>query len=183
MDIGFDQAIWPGIAWRGAVPDAVDAPISAETPWDGILGIDVVGPDVQLPDGVVLLDSAGLEQLRIASGWPAMGSEIDGTVTPAMTGLVAETIGFEKGCYTGQEFVARVHYRGTDPPRRLIRLTFDEDVVVESGAAIVVSGEDVGHVTSAGRGVALGYLKRGIETPLSGLVGGVEVSLLATAKR
>ncbi len=112
-----------------------------------------------------------------------MGREIDDTVTPAMTGLVSETVGFEKGCYTGQEFVARVHYRGSDPPKRLIRLTFKEDAVVESGEAIIVAGEDVGKVTSAGRGVALGYLKRGHETPSSGLVSGVEVSLLATAQR
>lgn len=183
MDIGFEQASWPGIAWRGAVVDSVDAPISAQTPWDGIVGVDTVGPDVQIPDGAELLDASGLEQLRIASGWPAMGSEIDGTVTPVMTGLVAETVGFEKGCYTGQEFVARVHYRGSEPPKRLIRLRFEEDAVVEPGAAITVEGEDVGQVTSAGRGVALGYLKRGHETPSSGLVGSVEVSLVATGQR
>jgi folate-binding protein YgfZ len=183
MDVEFEQASWPGIAWRGAVVESVDAPISAQTPWDGVVGVDTVGPDVRIPDGAELLDASDLEQLRIASGWPAMGHEMDGDVTPAMTGLVGETVGFEKGCYPGQEFVARVHYRGTDPPKRLIRLTFDVNQVVSPGAPIIIDGDEVGQVTSAVSGVALGYLKRGCQTPSTGLVDDVEVRLFATAPR
>jgi len=123
-----------------------------------------------------------LEQARISAGWPRMGREIDGEVTPAMTGIVAETIAFDKGCYTGQEFVARVHYRDADPPKRLVRLTFDEDEPVFDRDMIVVGGEEAGLVTSAARGVALGYLKRGVDTPGKGTVGDVEVVLLATAQ-
>ena len=122
---------------------------------------------------------AELEQARVASGWPAMGSEIDGSVTPAMTGLVAETVAFEKGCYTGQEFVARVHYRGAGPPKRLVQLAFDENSELLPGATITVEENQAGYVTSAARGVALGYLKRGFETPLVGHVDDVEVRLLA----
>ena len=183
MDVSFEQAVWPGIAWRGGVPDSVGAPIEARVPRGDVDGVDIVGPDVRMPDGAELASPAELEQARLASEWPAMGREIDGNVTPAMTGLVAETVGFEKGCYTGQEFVARVHYRGTDPPKRLVRLTFDDDEAVARGAAIIIEGAEVGHVTSAGRGVALGYLKRGTETPSNGLVGSVDVRLLATAQR
>jgi folate-binding protein YgfZ len=183
MDVSFEQAVWPGIAWRGGVPDSVDAPIEAQVSWGGVDGVDIVGPDVGMPDGVELASPAELEQVRLVSGWPAMGTEIDGNVTPAMTGLVAETVGFEKGCYTGQEFVARVHYRGTDPPKRLIRLTFDANEVVAPGATIIIEGDEVGQVTSSGSGVALGYLKRGAETPSDGLVGSVDVRLLATAQR
>jgi folate-binding protein YgfZ len=112
-----------------------------------------------------------------------MGTDIGDSVTPAMTGLVGRTVGFEKGCYTGQEFVARVHNRGTEPPRRLIRLQFDEDAVVVPEASIIVDGEAVGLVTSVGSGVALGYLKRGYETPSDGLVGDTKVSLLATGQQ
>lgn len=179
MDVRFEQATWPGIAWRGAMPEVADAPISAETPWVGVDGIDVIGPDVQIPDGARMLAEIDLEQVRIASGWPSMGEDIGGSVTPAMTGLVAETVDFEKGCYTGQEFVARIHHRGAEPPKRLIRLTFDEDATVASGAAITDEGDEVGEVTSVGRGVALGYLKRSYETPSHGLVGSVGVRLLA----
>lgn len=117
---------------------------------------------------------------RIARGWPRMGREIDGSVTPAMTGIVSETVSFEKGCYTGQEFVARVHYRDAQPPRRLVRLSFDAEASVREGSSVVVAGDEVGTVTSVDRGVALGYLKRGIDVPSRGSVDGVEVDLLAT---
>ena len=180
MDITFEQAVWPGIAWRGGIPESVDAPIVADTPWSGVLGIDVIGPDVQIPEGIEILSEVELERMRIASGWPSMGTEIGTAITPAMTGLVHQTVGFEKGCYTGQEFVARVHYRGTDPTKRMIRLTFGETTDVEPGAPIVVAGDEVGEVTSVGRGVALGYLKRRWSTPSDGLVAGVEVRLLAS---
>jgi len=120
------------------------------------------------------------ERARIVAGWPRMGKEIDGTVTPAMTGIVAETVAFDKGCYTGQEFVARVHYRGAEPPKRLVRITFDDASVVTEGDAIAIGGAEAGIVTSAGSGVALGYVKRGIEMPSQAIVGDVEVELLAT---
>jgi tRNA-modifying protein YgfZ len=120
------------------------------------------------------------ERTRIVAGWPRMGKEIDGTVTPVMTGIVAETIAFDKGCYTGQEFVARVHYRGAEPPKRLVRITFDDDSTVSEGDSIVVAGGEVGAVTSADTGVALGYVKRGVETPSEATVGDLEVELLPT---
>lgn len=120
------------------------------------------------------------EQSRITRGWPRMGREIDDTVTPAMTGIVAETVAFDKGCYTGQEFVARVHYREAKPPKRLNLLTFDEGEQLSEGEVIVVDGDEVGLVTSAARGIALGYLKRGVETSSAGTVGDVVVELLAT---
>jgi folate-binding protein YgfZ len=106
-----------------------------------------------------------------------MGAEIDGKATPAMMGLVTELISFDKGCYTGQEFVARVHYRDAEPPRRLIRISFDESATISVGDPIVVAGDEAGAVTSASGGVALGFLKRAVETPSSGIVGDVEVQL------
>ncbi|MEE8457422.1 MAG: hypothetical protein V3S28_05185 [Acidimicrobiia bacterium] len=177
MDVSFDQATWPGLAWRGGSPKSPDAPIAAATSWDGIEGIDVVGPEVKLPKDAAELDSQGLEALRIAAGWPRMGAEIDGKVTPAMTGLVNELISFDKGCYTGQEFVARVHYRDAEPPRRLIRISFDESATISAGDPIVVEGDEAGVVTSASGGIALGFLKRAVETPSFGIVGDVEVEL------
>lgn len=120
------------------------------------------------------------EQSRIERAWPRMGKEIDGTVTPAMTGIASETIAFDKGCYTGQEFVARVHYRDATPPKRLVRIAFDDDSEVPEGDSIIASHEDVGSVTSSGSGIALGYVKRGVETPSLATVGDVEVELLPT---
>lgn len=120
------------------------------------------------------------EQARITSGWPKMGKEIDVSVTPAMTGIVAETVAFDKGCYPGQEFVARVHYRDAQPPKRLVRMTFDDGATVPEGAVISVEGDEVGIVTSAGQGVGLGYLKRSVATPSPAVIGDVEVELLPT---
>lgn len=180
MDVRFDQATWPGVAWLGNATEPVDAPICAETPWMGVEGLDVVGPDVRIPADSAEAAWLDLEQTRIESGWPLMEADIRGSVTPAMTGVVEQTVGFEKGCYTGQEFVARVHYRGTDPPRRLVRLTFDDDTTLPPGIPIIVDGVEVGEVTSVGRGAALGYLKRGCDTPSTGLVGSLRVRLLST---
>ena len=59
-------------------------------PWDGIKGIDVIGPEVEMPRDAVNLDSHGLEGLRIAAGWPRMGAEIDGKTTPVMTVCLAK---------------------------------------------------------------------------------------------
>lgn len=135
--------------------------------------------DISFAQGTISVD-APQDHDRIARGWPRMGREIDGSVTPAMTGIVSQTISFEKGCYTGQEFVARVHYRDAKPPRRLVRLTFDAEASVGEGSSMVVGGDEVGTVTSVGPGVALGYLKRGIGVPSRGSVDGVEVDLLPT---
>ena len=53
-----------------------------------------------------------LELLRIRAGTPAWGRELDERVLPAEAGLDARAISFTKGCYPGQEPVARLHYRG-----------------------------------------------------------------------
>lgn len=182
MEVDFEQDTWPGIAWRGGVPDSPGGTIQASVPREATQGIDEIGPDVRLPDGVDVLTPAELDHIRVASGWPAMGTEIDESVTPAMTGLIDEAVAFEKGCYTGQEFVARVHYRGAEPPRRLVRIDFDAELSIAPGAVIMVDGEDAGYITSVARGVALGYLKRGYETPMPGVVADVAVRLDATPR-
>lgn len=182
MDVAFEQATWPGIAYRGGSPDPAGEPIESATRWQDVEGVDVVGPDVKMLVGADVASLEELEQVRIASGWPAMGSEIEGTATPAMTGLIAETVAFDKGCYTGQEFVARVHYRGAEPPKRLVRITFDEDALVTKNRPIVVGDTEVGLVTSAARGVALGFLERGVDTPATGIVGDVDVELFAISR-
>jgi folate-binding protein YgfZ len=118
------------------------------------------------------------EQARITAGWPRMGSEIVDGVTPAMTGIVPVAVSFDKGCYTGQEFVARVHFRDAAPPKRLVRIAFDDEIELPVGADIDVDGETVGSVTSAARGVALGFLKRSIATPAHADIASESVELL-----
>jgi folate-binding protein YgfZ len=180
MDVTFDQDTWPGVAWRGEGADAFkgDAPIVAEMPWSGVGAVDEIGPDVRVPADVTALTSDELDALRIGANWPAE-AEIDGKATPAMTGIVEDTVSFEKGCYTGQEFVARVHYRDAAPPRQLVQITFEPGADVAAGAEMVVGGEPVGTVTSSvsALGVSLGYCKRSVSLPAEGVVGSTAVAL------
>ena len=81
------------------------------------------------------------------------------------TGLLAEYHSPAKGCYIGQEVVARVKYRG-HVNRALSGLVLDGERVPAAGATVLADGKEVGHVTSAvrsfalGKPIALGYVRR-----------------------
>lgn len=179
-DARFSQATWPGISWvgEGAAGMKTDAPIVSLSPWNGIEGLDIVGPNVAIPDGADIGSREDLEALRVRTGWPAMGAEIGEGITPAMTGLGDKTISFVKGCYTGQELVARVHNRGAAPTKRLVALTASDPL--SPGATLELQGEPVGEVTSISpqTGEALGYLARKVATPASLISAGQTVSAM-----
>ena len=101
-------------------------------------------------------DPAELEPLRIEAGTPAWGKELDESVLPAEAGLDETHVSYTKGCYPGQEPIARLHYRG-HPNRRLRRLAVEN---ARPGDEIVHDGKAVGRVTSAVPGKALGYVRR-----------------------
>lgn len=104
-----------------------------------------------------------LERLRILAAAPRYGRELDDRVLPAEAGLEQRAISFTKGCYPGQEPVARLHYRG-HPNRGLRRLAIDGDELPAFDAPLAHEGKDVGRVTSAvadgGRVLALAYVRR-----------------------
>ena len=104
---------------------------------------------------------AELELLRIRAGRAAWGKEIDDRVLPAEAGLTERAVSFTKGCYPGQEPIARLHYRG-HANRGLRVLALDE--LPEPDAELVYEGKAVGRITSAaaenGRAVALAYVRR-----------------------
>jgi folate-binding protein YgfZ len=110
------------------------------------------------------LSAEELEARRVAAGVPRWGREIDDRVLPAEAGLDATHISFDKGCYPGQEPVARLHYRGH--PNRGLRV-LHLDAVPEYDAALVHEGKVVGRVTSAVETadgvVALAYVR--VEVP------------------
>jgi folate-binding protein YgfZ len=107
-----------------------------------------------------------LEVLRIRAGTPRFGREIDDRVLPAEAGLEERAIDFEKGCYPGQEPIARQHYRGR-VNRTLRVLELDGSERPEYDAELTFAGKVVGRVTSAasdGDGVtALAYVR--VEVP------------------
>jgi folate-binding protein YgfZ len=106
-----------------------------------------------------------LEERRVVAGVPRWGREIDDRVLPAEAGLEQTHISFTKGCYPGQEPVARLHYRGH--PNRGLRVLRLPDVPAVD-AELVHEGKVVGRVTSAvrrgdGTVLALAYVR--VEVP------------------
>jgi folate-binding protein YgfZ len=111
------------------------------------------------------LDAEELERRRIEARVPRWGREIDERVLPAEAGLETTHVSFSKGCYPGQEPIARLHYRGK--ANRALRVLELADVPPYD-AELTHEGKVVGRVTSAARRpdgsvVALAYVR--IEVP------------------
>ncbi|MDQ2726238.1 MAG: hypothetical protein M3Y36_12200, partial [Actinomycetota bacterium] len=100
--------------------------------------------------------------------------ELTERTIPAETGLIERTVSFTKGCYTGQELVARIDSRGSKVARRLCGLRLSgagsgsgsSDIL--AGAGLRSDGKDVGSITSATRSprlgpIALAYVRRAID--------------------
>ena len=120
-----------------------------------------------------------LERLRIEAGTPVWGRELDETILPAEAGLDESHVSFTKGCYPGQEPIARLHYRGR-PNRRLAVLAVED---ATPGEEIFLGEKAVGRVTSAVPGRALGYLRREVEDDAELEIGGAAARLhLATPR-
>jgi tRNA-modifying protein YgfZ len=102
---------------------------------------------------------AELERWRVEAGIPRWGREIDDTILPAEAGLTETHVSFTKGCYPGQEPIARLHYRGK-VNRRLRRLKLDGE---PDSDELVLDGKVVGRLTSRAGDRALGYVR--VEVP------------------
>jgi glycine cleavage system T protein len=105
-----------------------------------------------------------LETLRIEAGIGRYGRDMDETNVVTEANL-DDAVSYTKGCYIGQEIIARIKYRG-HVAKKLTGLLFEKEVVIEAGASIrSVEGKDIGRVTSTvlspklGRTIALGYVR------------------------
>jgi folate-binding protein YgfZ len=96
--------------------------------------------------GAIEIDPQAAEILRIEAGRPRFGAEMSSATMPAEAGIVEDAVDFEKGCYIGQEPVARLHYRGK-PNRRLRGLVLSAPV--EAGSRLLLGEKEVGSVGSA----------------------------------
>jgi folate-binding protein YgfZ len=151
----------PGLGWRlvhrdelGTLPDALGMPA-------GILA---------------------WEALRIAAGRPRIGLDTDDRTIPNEVGLLNAAVHLDKGCYRGQETVARVHTLGR-PPRRLVLLHLDgsADRLPERGSAVEVAGAPVGFVGTSARHhelgpIALALVKRNVDSGADLVVDGIAAS-------
>lgn len=124
---------------------------------EGIPSRDYGEPAVELLDGDLepTVHADELERLRIEAGTPAWGKEIDERVLPAEAGLDERAVSFTKGCYPGQEPIARQHYRGK-VNRRLRQLEVD---AAQPDDEVIWNGKVVGRVTSSTPGLALAYVR------------------------
>jgi folate-binding protein YgfZ len=174
-----DGALGPRLVERrllGSLGDDAGAPAAGGAAVDdGDAGGAVVGRGA--PSGVW-----AHEALRIAAGRPRLGLDTDHRTIPNELGLIGTVAHVDKGCYRGQETVARVHNLGR-PPRRLTRLHLDGSVnrLPARGAEVSVDGVAIGFVGSAARHyelgpIALALVKRSTSVDAELLADGIAAS-------
>jgi folate-binding protein YgfZ len=154
------------------------------------LGVDLVCPataldavgEAMLERGAERVGEQAAEIVRVESGRPRFGREMTTATIPAEAGINDRAVSFEKGCYIGQETVARLHYKGK-PNRRLrgIRLT----APVAGGEPIRAGERELGTIGTAALSpahgpIALAIVRREAEDGASVLVGdGIEGEVVA----
>lgn len=153
-----------GHAFRAGAGAAV--PIDTADPGGRVLAMAPAGPGVVgsdsfslgdavtvgvAPMGVEVVSVETMERYRIAHGVPAMGAELTTDTIPAEAGqwLIDASVSFTKGCYTGQELVARIDSRGGNVPRPVRLLVVQGEIPVVVGAEVRLDGDPVGTVTSS----------------------------------
>ena len=129
-----------------------------------------------------LVGTWAAEALRVAAWRPRLGFETDHRTIPHELDWLRTAVHLHKGCYRGQETIARVHNLGR-PPRRLVFLHLDGSghVLPELGTSVVLGERDVGRLTSVARHfedgpVALAVVKRSVPEDAEFLVGGISAA-------
>jgi folate-binding protein YgfZ len=157
--------------------------LGAEAPPDGASAVpneDYGTPaweilDQEPPQDLPEIGEEALELLRIEAGRPRYGREIDDRVLPAEAGLLERAVSLSKGCFPGQEPIARLHYRGhTNRSLRVLRIDGEPP---EPGTDVVYEGKVVGRVTSAAAGAALAYVRSEVPDDACLTVGDSEARL------
>ena len=136
-------------------------------PWNGPKLTVVTGEKPSLAE----LSVEEMERIRIEAGEPRFGMDVDRSTIPQESGLVPESVDFAKGCFLGQELVARIDSRG-HVNRHLRKLEFD-GAAPEPGAEISAAGRVVGTLGSAAGNLGLALVRREIEPGEAVEVGGV----------
>lgn len=163
---------WPEIAPGGYAYSVEPEHPGLERPWfEHLVPMDALQRAAQILDerGHRLSGSWAAEALRIAAWRPRWGAETDVKTIPHELDWMRTAVHLSKGCYKGQETVARVHNLG-HPPRRLVFLDLDgsQHTLPGAGAEVLLNGKKVGQVTSArlhheAGPIALAVLKRNVD--------------------
>lgn len=147
---------------------------------EGIPNADYGVPAVELLDAEEPAELAAeeeLERMRILARRPRWGREIDDRVLPAEAGLTETHVSFapEKGCYPGQEPIARLRYRGK--ANRELRV-LEVDGEPEPETEVFLGEKAVGRITSSVPGLALAYVRVEVPAGAELRVGGAKASSL-----
>jgi folate-binding protein YgfZ len=121
-------------------------------------------------------DEVELEAIRISNGAPRWGRDMNEKTLPQEARLEDVAIDFNKGCYVGQEAVAKIHFRGK-VNRRLRSISADEPV--KTGSDVTVDGAKVGTVTSSAGQRALAMLRYTVEPGTVVAIGDIEAKVVA----
>jgi folate-binding protein YgfZ len=176
------SAVSGGVACTVARPDGPRGPFA--------LQIQVARPHAAalrerlVEAGAAAAGPGDLELARILAGWPRLGAEIDHKTLPQEVRYdELGGVSYTKGCYTGQETVARLHFRG-HPNRQLVGVEW-ETAPDLSGAVVSQDGRDVGRVSSAvwlapvAQHIGLAVVRREIELPQAVSAAGAPARLVA----
>ena len=168
---------------NGIKESFVDSGSVADLEWSSLEGFDLIGPSATPPDGCMIGTDDQYDYVRITHAVPKMGSELTEGIIPAETNLVSKGVSFTKGCYAGQELVARLDSRGNNVAKHLRRLSSSN--VFPEGSDITIEGKKVGFVTSASSSasetIGLGYVARSVEIPGSAVIGGVPIQVTSAS--
>ncbi len=186
-NVEIDESNIPCVLVRGPeaprddVPDGVRRlPVAGP----GVEGYDLVGVSATAPTGVETVPAAAYDAYRAAHGVPVMGRELGEDTIPAEVGqwIIDGSVSFTKGCFVGQELVARIDSRGGNVARHLRTIVTESPV--EVGATIEADGP-AGPVTTVGvsddgGALAMAYLSRKVDIGATVVVGGVAGVVHAT---
>lgn len=178
----------PASPGRVAAADELEI---ARAPETAPFAVQIVAPQAQTADlerrlvraGASAVAPAVLEVARILAGWPRLAAEVDARTIPQEVRF--DEIGgvsYTKGCYTGQETVSRLHFRG-HTNRELRGLEFDTEPAVRDPMPATQDDRDVGRVTSIaalpdGRWIGLAVLRREVGPGATVQAGGTDARVL-----
>jgi folate-binding protein YgfZ len=178
VDLAGPTEPWGMVAFRaGAAATAPDGCVAIPA----ADRVDVIGPRAALAaiDGEAALSVDGYEAARIEAGIPKLGAELDESTIPQEAYLDLDAVSFTKGCFLGQELVARIDSRGhVNRVLRRLRVP-DGAATLTPGADVTVAGKVVGTATSAVPGVALAYVRREVDPGSTASVDGTDVKVEA----
>lgn len=160
-----------GVVWQDSWPDVTEGGVrygsyEPDDPWRW--REVVVSDDISLPAGARVVGYGAYEAARVAAGRPSI-ADVDERAIPHELDWLATAVHLNKGCYRGQETVAKVHNLGA-PPRRLTLLHLDgsDSVMPIPGAEVMAGEKPAGHITSVAYHyelgpIALAMLKRSVD--------------------